>query len=156
MNFEQYVGVIFMKISTAEIKKLIIACAADEKLHTVADFKQYILENSDKEFTPGQISGAIYQLSQTGELDNIERGLYRSTSKQVSHINEGADTGTLEKVEEKAEYRTLIRLCLEQTEQQLEEIVSAINVWKLTNAEFEFLGEIKKLNEQMKRVASKC
>ena len=61
-----------------------------------------------------------------------------------------------EKVEEKAEYRTLIRLCLEQTEQQLEEIVSTINVWKLTNAEFEFLGEIKKLNEQMKRVASKC
>ncbi len=145
-----------MKISTAEIKKLMIECAADEKPHSVADFKRYILENSDKEFTPGQISGAIYQLSETGELDNIERGLYRSTGKVVSHINEEADTRTLEKLEEKAEYRTLIRLCLEQTEQQLEGIVSNINVWKLTSAEFEFLGEIKKLNEQMKRVASKC
>ena len=145
-----------MKISTAEIKRLMIACAADGKPHSVADFKRYILENSDKEFTPGQISGAIYQLSETGELDNIERGLYRSTSKEVSHINEEPDTRTLEKLEEKAEYRTRIRLCLEQTEQQLEEIVSNINVWKLTSAEFEFLGEIKKLNEQMKRVASKC
>ena len=145
-----------MKISTAEIKRLMIACAADGKPHSVADFKRYILENSDKEFTPGQISGAIYQLSETGELDNIERGLYRSTSKEVSHINEEPDTRTLEKLEEKAEYRTRIRLCLEQTEQQLEGIVSNINVWKLTSAEFEFLGEIKKLNEQMKRVASKC
>lgn len=145
-----------MKISTAEIKRLMIACAADGRPHSVADFKRYILENSDKEFTPGQISGAIYQLSETGELDNIERGLYRSTSKEVSHINEEPDTRTLEKLEEKAEYRTRIRLCLEQTEQQLEGIVSNINVWKLTSAEFEFLGEIKKLNEQMKRVASKC
>ena len=147
---------LYMKISTAEIKRLMIACAADGKPHSVADFKRYILENSDKEFTPGQISGAIYQLSETGELDNIERGLYRSTSKEVSHINEEPDTRTLEKLEEKAEYRTRIRLCLEQTEQQLEGIVSNINVWKLTSAEFEFLGEIKKLNEQMKRVASKC
>lgn len=145
-----------MKISTAEIKKLVIACAADEKTHSVADFKRYILENSNKEFTPGQISGAIYQLSATGELDNIERGLYRGTSKAVSYMNEDVDTRNLDKLEEKAEYRTLIRLCLEQTEQQLEEIVSGINVWKLTNAEFEFLGEIKKLNEQMKRVVSKC
>ena len=142
-----------MKISTAEIKKLILTCATDEKSHSVADFKRYILENSDKEFTPGQISGAIYQLSETGELDNIERGLYRIKRKDIPHMNEKTDARNIEK---EAEYRTLIRLCLEQTEKQLEEIVNNINVWKLTSAEFEFLGEIKKLNEQMKRIASKC
>ena len=142
-----------MKISTAEIKKLILICAADETPHSVADFKRYILENSDKEFTPGQISGAIYQLSETGELDNIERGLYRIKRKDIPHMNEKTDARNIEK---EAEYRTLIRLCLEQTEKQLEEIVNNINVWKLTSAEFEFLGEIKKLNEQMKRIASKC
>ena len=149
-------GVKNMKISTAEIKKLMIACAADGEPHSVADFKRYILENSDKEFTTGQISGAIYQLSENGELNNIERGLYKITSKAFPHRNEATNTRNFEKLEEKAEYRTLIKLCLEQTEQQLEEIVNTINVWKLTSAEFEFLGEIKKLNEQMKRVASKC
>lgn len=147
----------YMKISTAEIKKLMIACAADGKPHSVADFKRYISENSSKEFTSGQISGALYQLSELGELDNVERGFYRSTGKIVSNIlNDYVEISNVEKSEETAEYRTSIRLCLEQTEKELEEIVSGINVWKLTSAEFEFLGEIKKLNEQMKRVVAKC
>lgn len=145
-----------MKISTAEIKKLMIACALDEKIHSVADFKRYISENSDKEFTSGQISGAIHQLSENGELDNIERGLYKITRKAISYTNERANIVNMQKKEEKTEYRTLIKICLEETEQKLDAIVKDIHVLKVTKAEFEFFDEIKKLNELMEHIVSMC
>lgn len=140
-----------MKISTAEIKMLMLDCAKDKKVHVVDDFKHYISEKSDKEYTSGQISGAVYQLSEIGMLEKVGRGLYQLGSKALDGTEEDN-----ENEQEYVEFRGKVKLCLQKTEQQLEQIVEQINVWELTTKDFEFLGEIKRLNEQMKEIAEKC
>lgn len=51
-----------MRISTAEIKMLIKECVRQGGMYTAPDFKEYIVENSGKDVTRGQISGGISQL----------------------------------------------------------------------------------------------
>ena len=48
-----------MRISTAEIKMLIKECVRQGGMYTAPDFKEYIVANSGKDVTRGQISGAV-------------------------------------------------------------------------------------------------
>ncbi len=66
-----------MRLTTAEIKMLLRQCAADEEIHPIEDFKRFIAERTEKNYSVGQLSGALAQLAALGELENVERGLYR-------------------------------------------------------------------------------
>ena len=65
-----------MRISTAEIKMLIKECVKQGGMYTAPDFKEYIILNSKKDVTRGQISGAVSQLIDTKEIVRVGRGLY--------------------------------------------------------------------------------
>lgn len=142
-----------MRISTAEIKLLLLECAEDGKVHAVSDFKQYMSQRTDKEYSSGQVSGALYQLTEMGVLVNLSRGLYQKGSKSVQQT-EMVATNTI--AQTNSEFRKQIKHCLQNTEQELERIVNQINVWELTTADFEFLGEIKRFNEQMNKLSERC
>ena len=70
-----------MRISTAEIKMLIKECVRQGGMYTAPDFKEYIVENSGKDVTRGQISGGISQLVDTKEIVRVGRGLYAKDMK---------------------------------------------------------------------------
>lgn len=63
-----------MRISTAEIKMLIKECVRQGGMYTAPDFKEYIVANSGKDVTRGQISGAVSQLVDTKEIVRVGRG----------------------------------------------------------------------------------
>ena len=65
-----------MKMSTAEIKMIIKKQISDGKNYTPSDFSELLKATSDKTFTIGQLSGAIKQLADNGDIQKKERGLY--------------------------------------------------------------------------------
>ena len=50
-------------------------------MYTAPDFKEYIVANSGKDVTRGQISGAVSQLVDTKEIVRVERGLFAKDMK---------------------------------------------------------------------------
>ena len=50
-------------------------------MYTAPDFKEYIILNSKKDVTRGQISGAVSQLIDTKEIVRVGRGLYAKDMK---------------------------------------------------------------------------
>ncbi len=150
-----------MRLTTAEIKMLLRQCAADGEIHSIEAFKRFIAERTEKNYSVGQLSGALAQLAALGELENVERGLYRSKKAGSGAggdrrvygpcVREEKDEGKQNK-----ELREQIRTCLEETEERLARIAGAANVWELSSEDFELLGETRRLSERMKAVMSKC
>lgn len=142
-------------LTTAEIKMFIMDCVQDGEIYAVSELKQYIASQTDKLFTPGQISGALMQLTAMEKLQSKGRGLYvigDHAKDTEAETPEGA--GTLS--EEQIKFRKQIKECMEETAQRLQKIVNQVDMFEATDEEFQFLGEIRKLNEQMKKIASKC
>ena len=80
-----------MRISTAEIKMLIKECIKQGGMYTAPDFKEYIVANSGKDVTRGQISGAITQLVDMKEIVRVGRGLYAKDIKSTSSKKKNLD-----------------------------------------------------------------
>lgn len=142
-------------LTTAEIKTFIMDCVEDGGTYAVSELKQYISRRTDKLFTPGQISGALMQLTSMEKLQNKGRGLYaigehaRGTEMQNRTIMRSLS-------DEQITFRRQIRECMEETAHKLQKIVNQVDMWEATDEEFQFLGEIRKLNDQMKKIASRC
>ena len=143
-----------MRITTAEIKMLIMEMVSDGDVYSVPEIKRNISIKSIKEYSPGQISGCLYQLTETGQLENVGRGLYKKGPKSIELVNPPYSENLAR--QEQSPFRLQIKGCLQETGQQLEKIVKQTDIWTLNSADFEFLGEIKLLNEQMKKLAEKC
>ncbi len=88
------------RLKTAEIKIFLRECVQDGNCHTIDDFKKHIADNSGKSFTIGQLSGAISQLTALGELEKVERGLYRNG--MGTGIISGRETVTVNRENEAA------------------------------------------------------
>lgn len=142
-----------MKLSTAEMKRLILESMEGDTVYSITDIKQYLTRKSGKEYTSGQLSGSLRQLTESGEIENVGRGLYEIGTGKAKQA-ESAERDRKEKVKE--EFRVQIKQCLEETEQKMQKIVSEINVLEISSEDFEFLREIKYLNEQMKEIAVRC
>lgn len=139
-----------MKISTAEIKNLLKTCTADGGSYTPQDFYRYIRQHTEKEFTKGQVAGAVAQLVDKGDLVNIERGLYKSglknrTDAAISVMTSGNSPFAAE-----------IGMCLERTKRELSQIVEKVDILNMRKDEFELLGEIKSFNEILEVISAKC
>lgn len=140
-----------MQLTTAEIKRLINVCAADNEKHSPQEFGAYISRVSGGTFTKGQLAGAIAQLVGTGELINVERGVYR--------VGQGAE-GNMIAVEAGLNGSSIfaqeIGQCLSQTITNLSEVVERSNVMEMNQAEFALLGEIKRLKEELELIVIRC
>ena len=124
-----------MKISTAEIKELLKDCVDKTGKCTPEDFRRYIDQKSDKEYTDGQLAGAIRQLSEKGELLKIERGIYVKGSRT------GFDGNKCEKAEESkdSEFAIEIAKCFDDTAKRLSSIVENMDILDMDKRDFSLL-----------------
>lgn len=137
-----------MKITTAEIKLLLKECIKTDKLYTIADFCTYISENSDKTFTKSQISGAVAQLYELGDMIRIERGLYKRNIKEKSETNMEA--------RKKTQFMLETINFLENLENEFGSFVNSKNIDGLEDRDFELLSEMMKLKKEIKRIHNIC
>ncbi len=139
-----------MKISTTEIKMLIKECVRLGGMYTAIDFKEYITENSDKDVTRGQISGAISQLADTKDIVRVGRGLYAKDldSTSIKKKNTNDNTEDVLKIEI---YNTLTKI-----EKELATTISSIDIWKLDGDNFEIVAKIRELKEFIDKIKKQC
>ena len=138
-----------MKISTAEIKMLIKKCVSKGGSYTVADLKNYITANSDKEMTRGQLSGAVFQLADAKEIIRVERGLY---SKNAMSAFDEESMESQENSELKEElYKTLSKIEIE-----LINVIGNIDIWNLSGEEFELITKVRELKSAIAQIKVQC
>ena len=139
-----------MRISTAEIKLLIKACVKQGGIFTAPDFKEYITNNSSKEVTRGQISGAISQLVDTKDIVRIGRGLYAKDINSTLKTEQSSDP----KVEDTLKvqiYNSLVNV-----EKELAATISSIDIWKLNGENFEIVSKVRELKDTIDKIKAQC
>lgn len=139
-----------MRISTAEIKMLIKECVKQGGMYTAPDFKEYIILNSKKDVTRGQISGAVSQLIDTKEIVRVGRGLYAkdmkvTINKKKSIADEVEDTLKIQI------YNTMIKV-----EKELATTISSIDIWKLNGENFEIVTKMRELKDTIEEIKMQC
>ena len=138
-----------MKISTAEIKMLIKKCVSKGGSYTVADLKNYITANSDKEMPRGQLSGAVFQLADAKEIIRVERGLY---SKNAMSAFDEESMESQENSELKEElYKTLSKIEIE-----LINVMGNIDIWNLSGEECELITKVRELKSAIAQIKVQC
>ena len=138
-----------MKISTAEIKMLIKKCVSKGGSYTVADLKNYITANSDKEMTRGQLSGAVFQLADAKEIIRVERGLY-SKNAMSSFDEESMESQENSELKEEL-YKTLSKIEIE-----LINVMGNIDIWNLSGEEFELITKVRELKSAIAQIKVQC
>lgn len=139
-----------MKISTTEIKMLIKECVKQGGMYTAIDFKEYIVANSDKNVTRGQISGAISQLADTKDIVRVGRGLYAEDLEATSRKKKKPDN-TVEDVLKIEIYNALTRV-----EKELATTISSIDIWQLDGDNFEIVSKIRELKKDIDKIKTQC
>ena len=139
-----------MRISTAEIKMLIKECIKQGGMYTAPDFKEYIVANSGKDVTRGQISGAITQLVDMKEIVRVGRGLYAKDIKSTSSKKKNLDN--------KAEDTLKIQIynTLTKVEKELATTISSIDIWKLNDDNFEIVTRMRELKDSIEEIKNQC
>ena len=144
-----------MKISTAEIKMLIKKCVSKGGSYTVADLKNYITANSDKEMTRGQLSGAVFQLADAKEIIRVERGLY---SKNAMSAFDEESMESMESMEsqENSELKEELYKTLSKIEIELINVMGNIDIWNLSGEEFELITKVRELKSAIAQIKVQC
>lgn len=139
-----------MRISTAEIKMLIKECIKQGGMYTAPDFKEYIIVNSGKEVTRGQISGAMAQLVDAKEIIRVGRGLYAKDIKSTSSKKKNSDN--------KSEDTLKIQIynILTKVEDELATTISSIDIWKLNDDNFEIVTRMRELKDSIEEIKNQC
>jgi len=128
---------------------LIKKCVSKGGSYTVADLKNYITANSDKEMTRGQLSGAVFQLADAKEIIRVERGLY---SKNAMSAFDEESMESQENSELKEElYKTLSKIEIE-----LINVMGNIDIWNLSGEEFELITKVRELKSAIAQIKVQC
>ena len=139
-----------MRISTAEIKMLIKECVRQGGMYTAPDFKEYIVANSGKDVTRGQISGAVSQLVDTKEIVRVGRGLFAKDMKVAVNKKKPNDDEVKDTLKIQI-YNTLIKV-----EKELATTISSIDIWKLNGENFEIVTKIRELKDFIEEIKTQC
>lgn len=139
-----------MRISTAEIKMLIKECVRQGGMYTAPDFKEYIVANSGKDVTRGQISGAVSQLVDTKEIVRVERGLFAKDMKVTVNKKKPNDDEIKDTLKIQI-YNTLIKV-----EKELATTISSIDIWKLNGENFEIVTKMRELKDFIEEIKTQC
>ena len=139
-----------MRISTAEIKMLIKECVRQGGMYTAPDFKEYIVANSGKDVTRGQISGAVSQLVDTKEIVRVGRGLYAKDMKVTANKKKSNDDEVKDTLKIQI-YNTLIKV-----EKELATTISSIDIWKLNGENFEIVTKTRELKDCIEEIKMQC
>ena len=110
----------------------------------------YIRNNSEKQFTRGQLSGALAQLVDNGDIVRVSRGLYSKDSMTMVTKN------LLVREETKSVFKQSTYRMLKNVETELAKVVSDTDVWKLEKDDFEILSKVCGLKEHIEEVMRLC
>lgn len=128
---------------------LLKECVKTQGLYTIIDFSEYIARESSKSFTQSQLTGAIAQLVDLGEIIRVERGLYKGKCFVEKCIKENVkENNTL--------FNRESILCLDKVEKILTEFVDSQKVMQLNEREIGILLEMREIKEKMKSMREKC
>lgn len=136
------------KISTAEIKRLIKNYVREGKYYTAVDFMDCVRNESGKKFTRGQISGAVAQLVDAGNIIRVERGLYIKGEKAEE------DAQSDEKIKDNT-FKNNIRTALGEMQDILSKVTS-VQPLDLSADEFELLSDLRIEKERLEKIEEKC
>ena len=139
-----------MRISTAEIKMLIKECVRQGGMYTAPDFKEYIVANSGKDVTRGQISGAVSQLVDTKEIVRVGRGLFAKDMKVAVNKKKPNDDEVKDTLKIQI-YNTLIKV-----EKELATTISSVDIWKLNGENFEIVTKMRELKDSIEEIKTQC
>lgn len=139
-----------MRISTAEIKMLIKECVRQGGMYTAPDFKEYIVANSGKDVTRGQISGAVSQLVDTKEIVRVGRGLFAKNMKVAVNKKKPNDDEVKDTLKIQI-YNTLVKV-----EEELATTISSIDIWKLNGENFEIVTKTRELKDFIEEIKTQC
>ena len=115
-------------------------------MYTAPDFKEYIVENSGKDVTRGQISGGISQLVDTKEIVRVGRGLYAKDMKVTINKKKDMDNEVEDTLKIQI-YNTLIKV-----EKELATTISSIDIWKLNGENFEIVTKMRELKDSIEDI----
>lgn len=133
-----------MRLTTGEIKILIKRGMEQSESKTIPEIDAYIRQHSNKQFTKGQLTGAVAQLVDRNELVRIERGVYRR--------GEIADDQNNVNVYNDIDLKTQITACLKRTAVELARIVSSVDILVANEEDFELLNKIRALRGDMESI----
>ena len=159
-----------MRISTAEIKMLIKECVRQGGMYTAPDFKEYIVANSGKDVTRGQISGAVSQLVDTKEIVRVGRGLFAKDMKVTANKKKSSDDLSLMEFHFlgvsanskciKTKYDVIsgkyISIELGDARSNLATTISSIDIWKLNGENFEIVTKMRELKDFIEEIKTQC
>lgn len=133
-----------MRLTTGEIKVLIKRGMEQSESKTIPEIEEYIHQHTDKQFTKGQLTGAVAQLVDRNELVRIERGVYRRGEVADGQIN----VNTYNDID----FKTQIKACLKKTAVELARIVSSVDILAADEEDFELLNKIRALRGDMESI----
>ena len=107
----------------------------------------------EKEFTSGQIAGAVKQLADSGDLIKVERGLYRGKMVQKENRSEQEE---IRAEVEGSEFQKRIKDFLVKAQKDLVEAVNAGNILEMSKEDYILLDEMKKLKQEIERIEKGC
>lgn len=134
-----------MKIKTAEIKMLIKQCIQVGEIYTTEDFAEYIKKNSAKEFTRGQLSGAIAQLIDAKSIVRIDRGLYSKNVEKVSEEKQQSEN------KQDSFHKDMYEL-LDDFLEKLETSLNSVNIGTIDEKKLQSLLEVRNLKNKVEMV----
>ena len=129
---------------------LIKECVRQGGMYTAPDFKEYIVENSGKDVTRGQISGATSQLVDAKEIVRVGRGLYAKDVKVTINKKKNTDNEVEDTLKIQI-YNTLIKV-----EKELATTISSIDIWKLNGENFEIVTKMRELKDSIEEIKTQC
>lgn len=133
-----------MRLTTGEIKILIKRGVEQGESKTIPEIDAYIRQHTDKQFTRGQLTGAIAQLVDRNEIVRIERGVYQR--RDAADEQDGAN------VYHEVDLKIQIVACLKKTAAELARIVSSVDILAADEEDFELLNRIRALRGDMESI----
>lgn len=108
----------------------------------------YVRKESGKKFTRGQISGAVAQLVDAGNIIRVERGLYIKGEKAEEDVQSD------EKIKDNT-FKNNIRTALGEMQDILSKVTS-VQPLDLSADEFELLSDLRIEKERLEKIEEKC
>ncbi|RGY97587.1 hypothetical protein [Clostridium sp. AM58-1XD] len=160
------------RATSKEIRRLIREAISQIGLNDVAEIREYIDHRIGKPYTSGQLSGCFTNMCKSGELQNVERGVYRmgpGFEKKAGYYKKAkyVYTGSVVEAEGSAasasgsgnerfaRTKQEIGKTLKQAADDSMKRISEMKIGEISVNDFRFIEELNQLNEAVRAFCQK-
>ena len=123
------------KITSAELKMLLRQYLSENRYYVYTEFKSYLKQVTNKDFTQPQVAGVVKQLADKHEIERVARGIYQ---RSIPITEQG--------------YKKQIRNCLKNTISYLSLIIRSVDLVALNDEDYAEVKKVRVLADQIKAV----